>query len=974
LTEKTEALGNYNHKYLHIISTNINRLTTSLEQQGKLDRVHLWSYSTEIPGEMDTVLEAASDTGEALNFLGCYFALQFLHMNLRMIDILKLELAIGTQRTRTGRKFMLEAGRMFRFLTKCYMKRLLDIFLDKQDVPEFAILGVGTRSDQDDIDLGIVHREQRNSENLNKAIGRLAGQMFKTATKLHFHISEHVGKNSLTAGIEDYEAILDNNSYDFVIVTEMLGAANILGSQGLYEEFKSKVTDRFYHDPRKGVNMFHEGYIRSILGEIPALVNRPKLLDTINPKEDGLRPIKVCLTALKLVYGIDKVNAWDIIDELREKNQERRDQYDEMERTLSFFELFRHLYQIMVAQDEDITLQERCIEDMVAKIAEMIGFRNKGVVKAEDFMLVTYYELLENSIQAIDVLTDDLKKHLRKVSVYKPIFSGEFLKKDGFTGNLSLDFIRSSTFSGGITYWDDFLEELGRDDGRFHSDFITSFLGLTDEQQDEVAGEYIKGIRHNTLPVLKFLVTLGGRAKGREERSVFDAFSSHFIEKLKEHPGAVTSLIQMSDAYSEILNAFLALLDWESLSEFMELVGKRPAVPELVNLHEQLLALINVHSESSYFFKRHFHTILNKYPVFIKNLHKNYKLKEIATGFYSDLTSLSTPAERMERLGDYYDMEFVRVSLLTMAGAPCEHTDAEFIEFCDNYTTSLYEFCVNDVHLSLGYSLHTHDLFALYATGGHAREQAFDDDYDMIVILDSPDQGEIDYCNKIVARMNSHILKRGILPHHRFADRFGSYVVSLDRLAEYLSKEDENVFVDLCQVLSSRMLVGSSKLESRLQEKIIDPCIFAKRGRFIDFMRMEMETRHEDRTEKRDNNIKECRGGLRDIEMLMLMYKAKYGVRDPLTRKLLKRLGELDSGHAGEFSFIEDHLDFIKNLRDLYRLKVAAQDTIDAGHLLPVAASMGYGISVEAAETLYSDFIERTGKAYETVELLMSGM
>ena len=59
LTERTQLLGNYNRKYLHIISTNIDELIGALEKKGRRDRVHLFSYSMEIPGEMDTVIEVA---------------------------------------------------------------------------------------------------------------------------------------------------------------------------------------------------------------------------------------------------------------------------------------------------------------------------------------------------------------------------------------------------------------------------------------------------------------------------------------------------------------------------------------------------------------------------------------------------------------------------------------------------------------------------------------------------------------------------------------------------------------------------------------------------------------------------------------------------------------------------------------------------------------------------------------------------
>ena len=970
LTERTASLGNYNRKYLHIISSNIGSLRASLERHGMLDRVHLWSYSLELPGEMDTILNIASNERERLDFLGCYFALQFLHMNLRLVDIIKLEVATSPGRSQTGKKLMLESGRMFRYLTKCYMDRLLNIFFEGAQRPEFVMLGVGTRADQDDIDLGIVHQNPQDAEILNRAIGRLASEMFKKANRLHFHLSEHVVANSFSATINQYEEILDKGAYDFVIVTEMLGAAVILGNYPLFEQFKARVTNRFYYDPRGKDNRFHEGYLRGILGEVNSLLTRMKLTEAINPKDDALRPIKSLLSAIKLVYGVDKVNTWNIIDELKEKNPERRPQYEDLERTLSFFEMLRHLYQIMVAQDEDICPKEPGIEAMVVRIATILGFEKKGVVSAEDFMLVIYYEFLEKSTQAINLLTDDLKKHLREISIFKPIFSGVFNRRPGSEGKLAIDFIRASTFVKGITYWDDFQEQLADTDSRFYDEFIESFSQLPERAQYKVAQGFVAGTGYDASSVLKFLVIVGEKSQSKKSRSVFDILSGLFIYELGHLPDTSATLIQMLNRHPEILNKFLALIEWGHLTQFVNLAQRRPALPELFPGHAQLLTLANIHFQSSHFFKQHFYKILNKFPVYIRNLHNNSKLKEISDGFYSDLTSLSSIDQRIERLGDYYDLEFVRVSLLAMAGCACERTDAEFIEFCDNYTLSLYEYCQDEVHLSLGYSMHTYDLFALYATGGHAREQGFDDDFDLIVILDSDDADQISYCNKIVGRMNSQVLKRGILPHHRFIDRFGSYTISFNQLAEHLSKRDREIFVDQSQILSSRMLVGSTKLERKLQEKIIGPLIFARGKEYIDYMREELKSRHIGGDVEHLNDVKECPGGLRDIEMLLLLFKAKHKTRDPLSRKFLHLLLEIEPERAADFKFLEDHLNFVKKLRDLYRLQVAAHNIVSRETLLPVAVSMGYGNDTEAGGRLYNDFLARTKQAATVIDRL----
>ena len=974
LTERTQSLGNYNRKYLHIVSANIEKLIDNLEKQGKRERVHLWSYSMEIPGEMDTVMEVAGGDNEKLDMLGCYFALQFLQMNLRMIDITKLELSTQPDRFGVTKRLMLESGRMFRYLTKCYMERLLNIFLVNQTVPEFVMLGVGTRADQDDIDLGIIYKSPGDADTLSRAIGRLSSEMFKKATRLHFHLSEHVGKHSLSATIEEYEEILERNIYDFVIITEMLGAANIIGSLELFEEFRQRVTKRFFYSLATKENRYHEGYLRGILGEINSLLARARPEAVINPKDEGLRPIKSLLSALKLVFNVDKVNAWEILEGLRTKNPERLPQYNDLERALSFLELFRHLYQIMVVQEEDINLDEPGINVLVAKIAEIFGFENKGVVSAEDFMLVNYYEHLGKTHKAIEILAGDLKKHLHRISVFKPIFSLGGDKKLGYEGNLALDFAKSTRFFKGITYWDDFLEELSDTNSLFYDGFVESIRNQPEKLRRKVAEVYVSGAIYDPSAVLKFLLILGERAKGPEDKNVFKVMSEAFIRELAKIPDVSASLTQMVHAYPGQLNSFLAHLDWDSLERFAALARNQPALSELLPTHKQLVTLTDLHFQSSLFFKRHFFHILNKDPRFIKNLHQDAKLKEITGSFYSDLTTLPTLRERIEQLGDYYDLEFVRVSLMVMNGSACDVTDAEFTEFCDNYTLTLYEYCQQEVHLALGYSMHTQDLLALYATGGHAREQGFDDDYDMIVILDSDDKEKIDYGNKIVGKLNSEILKRGILPHHRIADHFGSYVISFSQLADYLRSPGEEKFIDQSQLLSSRMLVGSSKLERKLNEEIIAPHIFARAGDYIEHMKQEMKSRHSGEDQGQCNNIKECCGGLRDIEMLLLIYKAKHKVRDPLSRKFLYYLVKLEPAHADKFAYIEQHLNFIKNLRDLYRLKVAAHNVISEEYLPPVAASMGYGADAKGTQRLYHEFLARTEKAAAVIKKLIEGI
>jgi len=340
LKERTEALGNHHLKYLRFISSHGQNLIDLLETEGKIDSVQLWRGTQDICGQMALVSELGDDEQERLEHLGCYFALQYLHMNTRAVDILRLGLSARTDRFRVYRDFMLQMGNDLRQMISCYMEQLLNIFLPDDQRPEFVICGVGTRADQDDLDLGIIDdgselrapfnravgRLQRDDGSelrapFNRAVGRLQREMLRRAVPLHFYLSEHVGEQSYSASIAEYTQLLDREIQDFIIISEMLNAKPILGSVELFNSFTRDVTDRYFYRPG-GDNRFHEGYLRGMLGEVRALMMWEIRKGSIDPKSDALRIIKGIVSARKTVFGLEDVNTWEVLRQLMEGNGE----------------------------------------------------------------------------------------------------------------------------------------------------------------------------------------------------------------------------------------------------------------------------------------------------------------------------------------------------------------------------------------------------------------------------------------------------------------------------------------------------------------------------------------------------------------------------------------------------------------------------------------------------------------------------
>ncbi len=96
LKNRANLLGNQHQKYIRTIEKYFSPLVSSLENAGKLEDIHFWKGTPRLSEEMDIVLSVASSREEKFKFLACYYSLQMLHLNIRSIDVLRLQLTETT--------------------------------------------------------------------------------------------------------------------------------------------------------------------------------------------------------------------------------------------------------------------------------------------------------------------------------------------------------------------------------------------------------------------------------------------------------------------------------------------------------------------------------------------------------------------------------------------------------------------------------------------------------------------------------------------------------------------------------------------------------------------------------------------------------------------------------------------------------------------------------------------------------------
>jgi len=965
LVEGAKKLGKHNHKYIYNMLKYKDELMEALERNDSLDKVHLWNLR-DFSDEMDTIISVGRTVEEKLNFLGCYYAVQFLNMNLKALDALNMELVTSkdSKRLTIYAAFMRKAGKKFRALTGNYMNKLLYLFMDGEKMPEFTICSVGARADQDDIDIGILTREAELSKSFGLAISKLNKQMLVHSTRLHFHLAEMMGMDRYYSTVQEFWDYLSNNTHDFVFITEVLGAAKIFGSDELFNDFKREIICKYFYNPY-GNNKYHEAYIRGILGELHSLLLRKPKKDYLNPKLDSIRMLKGFVYVAKSIWSLEEVNAWDIVEKLVLLESEDRELYIQLAEALSSVEIFRYIYQLFVVQEEDITLDEAYIFDDIDRIAGFLGYEMSGSIRPWHYVVYDYHEQVKKAHEIAEILFDRLTAHLRSITIFSELLHDlpdddvhpeSVIKDTPMVGkfrthvsntiekfalapvkekvkkkrlNIAVEYIKRGRFFKGNTFWDDVLEAILRPDGKVLDRFIRDFSLLSPARRKVIIKSYILLGRYSFYPLFVLFRALFKHGKKFGGEKLFHQFNMVFLEELPTFNDVTSRILELFEDGTPLINDYLMALHVEEIKRFEKIVDEE-TVDELSEKLARFKHLCFLHYSTSTYFKGFFYSIFRKYPDYVNFLNSPEKLKEINIGIFGELEDLEHIKERKIKLGEYYTYEFVRVALLTLSGASTEQVNVEFTEFSDNYLTNLFLICKEEVEKQEGHKIITDDLFGIYEAGGHAREQAYVDDFDVIVLIDSNDEELRRVLTRIMTRMNSEIIKRGMLTHYRFIEHFGHYITMLSELEDFFLSDREENFIDKSQLLGSRLLIGSRKIEKECEDRIIKPFIFDHSEKYIAHMIGDMKSRHiaEAALSKESINLKECRGGLRDVESILLISKARFHIREHIGENLFNILSEKIPSSRGKIERLKTYFYFIKNLRDLYRLTVAADDEV----------------------------------------------
>jgi hypothetical protein len=929
LIRRVSFLGNHHQKHIYNIEKNFDALVSLIDEAHLIEEFRLLRFSPNPEKELRLISNFIEDRETLLEMLGCYYSLQFLIMNLKALDVLQLDLSTDPNRYTVFRSFVTRTGDDFRLLSGSYMKTLLNIFLPRKNHPDYVACCVGTRVDQDDIDLGIIDRGPARRDILTAAFAELNKEMLKHATALHFHISEHVGTKGYSASINEYHQLLDPEIRDFVLISEMLNSVPILGNPQIFAEFKAQILSRYYYHQGKD-NRYHEGYLRGLLGEVRDLISRDPPEEVLNPKDDGLRMCKAIIFALKTWKDIDRNTSIEVLETLIQQDPEQLEQYKRIYNALLFFESFRFIYQLYVVQEEEVPLQGVGMQNNLQTVALAMGYENKPFARAVTQLLIHYQDHLKTARFGAENLLRIISQHLSGISVFYPITQKE---PDAYPANIALDLITRSRFFRGVRFWDDILRALDNPDEILLNRFLADFQNLSKMKRLTLVQAYIRWGALSPYTLLSLITIITKRRPALIESDLIQDFIDSFLAYLQPTLDDIALLSRVLYYYPRTMYIFISLLSENQLERFIEILDTPIWMPDVNFMRNKLLELCRLHYNSSYYFKRFISKVFSTYADFILAFNKPKKFRRLADGLFKNLDNFDTIEEKIDKLGSYYDFEFLRLGINTVNGMSFSAINREFTVFSDNFLQVLFDLCRAEVSKDIQNDPRTRDLLAIFTAGGHARSQAFDDDYDLIILLNSDDPDMLNIANQIILKMNQYIIRRSIMPHYRFADRFKHYVTTFSDLKNLFEHPDDEVFIDKSQLLGARLVVGSPHFEEDFEREIIRPFIFDQSDDFIQALINEIKSRQRYQESVPELEIKEGIGGLRDLENLLFILKAQLRIRETISTNLFHQVIQHLPKKKYLINQLMDDYYFLKQVRDLYHLMVSDDDKIQQHYL-----------------------------------------
>jgi len=962
LRQRTGELGRHFGKYLLILDRHLPALIERLEERRLRERMEIWRPAAEPASGFAILRDLARDPDEAVRFGRAYYAVQFLLLDVVEIDALRLALASDVERIGAYSTFLTQLRRRFVRLSTAYLDFLLATLAPAARDVRWALIGVGTLKDQDDIDVALVDDGAPTREGYVGELARVVSEMWKSATPLHFYLAEQMGAEAWSYPLEAYEALAIGCLDRHVVQSEIVNSTYLLGDRDLADAFHQRVVRPFFN-VGDGDRLFHEVFLRGMVGEARSLLFDPLSDDRIHPKNDGLRIIKALAHSLRTIHDIDSRDPVRILDQAAAMLPHLAGSLATLKRSVAFIETVHTLFQLLHAHDEEIPVDAG---GPLERVATTMGYGTLGALSPRDQLLVEYYRHVNDSHEAARPVVQEIRGHLRRFTRIHRVLDGAVTD---VPPNRAEALVRELERCPGNCYWYDVIERLGEPGQAYLREAAADYAREAMPEWAGIVKGYVTWGRRNVFGWLHLNRLL-------HEVGTPEATDMRHVLSLAWLGAGVTSDVQtrLANLFRQeplLFHQYLSLLQADEMRAFARLVQQPQMVSERTRTAlDAMRRVAEAYQGTSRAFSRNLRAVAGAHPAYLDRLGDPAFLEGIGHGLIGLVPLIDDLPKRKEHLLLYYRVQMLRCGLLLLSGRPLDEVNRAYTDFSDLFFRSLYRLARREAEAEAGRRVETRDRTAIFTTGGRGREEAFDDDLDMIVVAEHLSEEGLAFLSRLVARMNHLLTRLGLFPHYRMADHFGAYVTPLPQIEAHLRSDAPDIYVDMTEVLELRMIEGSQRTEDRIRHHLIRDILFAERRDYLlGSLRDELAERHGHHEEGDTGpvNVKEHPGGLREIELALLYAKVLHRLDWPVRLDLFERLAGHDPTHAPAFRELHDHFVFLKRLRHLNRVLVATTDTLQPQTLDQLAR----WAPAESGDALQAEARRRMARSVELVRGVM---
>ena len=880
------------------------------------------------------------------DLVGAYFAHHHLRIQAQMAQSL-LEMQDGDPSQHIARCHQVYA--VADDARRRWVACLLDLTV-KAAAPElaardFVAFNVGALIDHEDVDLAIVVRTPQAREAMARCFAVVSRVFLKFASKIQLFLTEQLSTPRVSAMVEEYEELLDTPQRNVVSVMQLLGSQYLCGDKSLAKALDERVIHRYYAG--QGSPIAHEGFLRSVSQELRFFLQPNPAPGVLSPKREIYIPSKLATTAVRVIHGVHDPRPSTALRAVAERDPALRETYFNLADAFVQNEVLRALMFLYVFQGEQFDLLDPDIRNASGQVAHLLGLGDSARRTADDRLIGMYTEVRTRALRALATLLSKIDLHLSRVSTFRRLVKHhEELRNEG--ENLAVRLLEALENYRGSVFWDEVVEVLTTD--RDLGDrFVADFKALGEDEAKAVANRYVVAMAEDATSLVELLCLLtqkdrdaAGEVGGGKAGPTAHAFWDQLMALLFRDRKTLERFVQRLDAETSTESLFRLCYAFQpnrtgALADHIEKTLDSNRAARVARALRSMIVLVHHHSRAV---GRVARRVLARSPEFIARLNDHRRLRDLSTETVQEAAREPWPKGQVELLGDAFDVVTLGSALIAiLEGAPAAR-DAEFTAAVDQYVRELFKACFREVRdkSPLFSRYRPGSQVAVYATGGYGRGEAFGGDWDYIAMVDEPDRGLTKFFGKVIQRVSAAMTRRGLHPHNRFSDHFNAYVVSVPELKAHLERRTSETFIDEAEVLEARFFLGDPVTARRFNEEVRSLVTETHAEPFIEDVLRELRARR--LHPPVGLNLKLAPGGLREIHLLWLAVRVFARLPGPLTPELIGEAAGALPDSRGDLRFLMVANAELRRARELYRLAIAFDDTIDPQQMVNTAKDL----------------------------------